>query len=205
MFILRSTSINLSIINQAQIAILFISYLRIGLIDFDRTSSDLVAMSLLYRMVQSASCFVERKSKKLIWKENEIWWQDLSKFGWHLGPLKKLKCHFSPQKLIAILSKSSSVPLKKSSATLNSHALDTQFLSVTLKCKNTLRRESSVNWPITINFTNTSINLSIINQAQIAILFISYLRIGRIDFDGASSDLVALYLLTDIHGVQSTS
>jgi hypothetical protein len=41
------------------------SYLKIGRIDFDATSSDLVVLSLLCRMVQSAIIFIERKSRKV--------------------------------------------------------------------------------------------------------------------------------------------
>jgi hypothetical protein len=44
---------------------LFISYLRIGQIDFDATSSDVVSQSLLCPMVQPASCFIDRKSRKV--------------------------------------------------------------------------------------------------------------------------------------------
>jgi hypothetical protein len=51
----KSSKINLSIIKQPKISILFISYLRIGRIDFDATSNDLVMLSLLCRMVQSIS------------------------------------------------------------------------------------------------------------------------------------------------------
>jgi hypothetical protein len=44
---------------------MFVSYLRIGRIDFDATSSDLVVLSLLCRMVQSARIFMKRKSRKV--------------------------------------------------------------------------------------------------------------------------------------------
>jgi hypothetical protein len=50
---------------QAKISILFVSYLRIVRIDFDATSSDLVALSLLCRMVQLIRIFNERKSRKV--------------------------------------------------------------------------------------------------------------------------------------------
>jgi hypothetical protein len=58
-------SINLSIINQPKISILFVSYLRIGRMDFGATSGDYVVLSLLCRMVQSARIFIERKSRKV--------------------------------------------------------------------------------------------------------------------------------------------
>jgi hypothetical protein len=94
----KSSKINLSIIKQPKISILFLSYLRIGWINFDATSSDLVAPSLLCRMVQSASCFIERKSKKLRIKENEIWWQNLAKYGWHLEASQKVEVSLFPSK-----------------------------------------------------------------------------------------------------------
>jgi hypothetical protein len=147
---LTNPSINLSIIKQAKIPILFISYLRISRIDFDTTSSDLVASPWICRMVPSASFWLRGSREKLRIKENEIWWQNQSKYEWHLGLLKKLKCHFStqktrsfsPQKLIVALSKSLLVPLKKWvdppqkwSPTVNSYALPTQFVAVTFKCR----------------------------------------------------------------------
>jgi hypothetical protein len=171
-------SITISIIKQAKITILFISDLRICWIDFDATSSDLVALSWISRMVQSASCFIERKSSKV--KQSRESRKKRSDGGtgrntggmW--GPLKKLKRHFVTQKLIGILSKSSSVHLTEWIGEPQKFVLVPQLScawhSIPGRCpqlyKNTHRPESNVNSPITINLTNPSITFQLSSKPK---------------------------------------
>jgi hypothetical protein len=88
---------------------LFISYPRIAQIDFDATSSDLVALSLLCRAIQSESCVAERKSRKIDMKEKRdlmtgsvelrVTYGGLSKVEVSVFPLKSPK----PRKNIVIV------------------------------------------------------------------------------------------------------
>jgi hypothetical protein len=106
-------------------------------------------------MVQSVSKkFIERKSRKVDNKGKSDLMADRSKYGWYLGPLKRLKCHFlpekvdphplknfigTPQKVDRFPSKSQPILSIIMPSKLNSCPLPS-FVKYT-------RRRSNVNWP----------------------------------------------------------
>jgi hypothetical protein len=139
--------------------ILFVSYLRIGRIDFDATLSHLVASSWICRIIQSTSFLLRGSWEKLRIKENEIGWQNRLKYGWHLGTCQKVEVSLFPskvdyrplkkfigasQKMDPSPSKGDPLPSILMSCWLNSWSLP-------LNVKHAHRRHSNVDWPITIN------------------------------------------------------
>jgi hypothetical protein len=111
---------------------------------------------ILWRRLESAEWFnqqvvlLREGREKLRIKENEMWWQNLSKYEWHLKVSQKVEVSLFPskvnlyylkkftdtsQKVRRCSSKTGSVSLTKWSVALSSYALSSQFVSVTLKFK----------------------------------------------------------------------
>jgi hypothetical protein len=122
---------------SSKIAILFISYLRICWTDFDATSSDFVAFSLLCRTVQARICFIERKSRKV---DNQGKWDLIAEpveIRVTSGASQKVKVSVFP-------SKSWSFPLKNSSSSSSTIISPPRHFSVSASSVHPMRTLASV-------------------------------------------------------------